>query len=160
MDDPGIESRRIGQTLYINLSANPHSWKEQDILRMLEELNSEGTYYLDCDPYYLAVFCQELMKRDLWNSWKKPQVITLSYEFCVLNVKQYLKQLFDVPVFDLYGSTELGYMFIESENGGFETIGPETYFELDKIQDSPNLYSLIVTSDKNPYMPSSSLQKW
>ncbi|AWN73186.1 hypothetical protein LEAN103870_08245 [Legionella anisa] len=151
--DHGVDKRFIGRTLYINLTPDPQAWSEGDIERMLREIADENDYFLDADPYYLALFLKQLEKYQLEKNFVKPQAVTLGYELATANIRRYIEQKLNVPVINLYGSTELGYLLMEKEHGQLVLCSELTEVEFLPLESTQNLYSLIVSCVKNPYMP-------
>tara|TARA_B110000908_G_C10183250_1_gene416749 strand:+ start:56 stop:1213 length:1158 start_codon:yes stop_codon:yes gene_type:complete len=147
------EHRWVDRSLYINLHHNPNQWQKQDLERMLFEINQIGNYIFDADPYYLALFLKQLHENNILSKLNKPQCITLGYELCTENLHQYIKELLDVTIVDIYGSTELGYLLYSDDRMKMSSCSEKTEFELLSINDKTHLYELIVTSDKNSYMP-------
>lgn len=152
-EDPGPEQRLSGGTLFLNLSHDPNTWRKADIERMLDEMKQYAPYFLDADPFYLAHFLKLINQFDLQERFVKPKVVTLGYELCTKNVRQYLDHYLNVPVVDIYSSTELGYVLMETEPGCMYLCSRETAIEFIPLDEKNGLYSLIVTATKNPYMP-------
>lgn len=152
-EDPGPEKRCIGRTLYINLSSDPQTWVKSDLERMLEEIAGYSPYFLDVDPYYLAIFLKKLKQYNLLSTLVEPEVITFGYEFTTKNIRHYIKNTLAAPLINIYGSTELGYLFMENEQGRMRLCSEQTAIELIPLDSNKKLYSLVVSCTKNPYMP-------
>ena len=152
-EDPGPEKRFIGRTLYINLSSDPQTWVKSDLERMLKEIAGYTPYFLDVDPYYLAIFLKKLKQYGLLSKLVEPEAITFGYEFTTKNIRQYIKNTLAVSLLNLYGSTELGYLFMENEQGQMRLCSEQTAIELIPLDSDKKLYSLVVSCTKNPYMP-------
>lgn len=148
-----IDSRWLDRSLYLNMHHNPHDWQKQDIERMLAELASIGKYILDADPFYLAIFIKKMKQYALTDKLITPQCITLSYELATSNTYHFLQQFFQCPIINIYGSSELGYLLMSNDSGVMINCSEQTEYEYRQIEHSDNLYELIVSSFKNPYMP-------
>lgn len=151
--DNTIDKRWVDRSLYLNLHHNPNQWQQQDIERMLYEMNQLDVYILDADPMYLALFVKALNRFNLIKQWQKPSCITLCYELCTHNICHYLTKQLAVPIINLYGSTELGYLLLKENKSPMTLCSDKTSFELLNIDDDNQFYELVVSSDKNPYMP-------
>ncbi len=152
-DDPGVEKRKIGNTLYINLSHDPHTWQKSDIERMLGEMKEYSPYFMDANPNYLSIFIKKVLQFNLLDAFVYPLAITFGYEFTNQNIQYYLTNEFNIPIINIYGSTELGYLLMENNCGNMLDCSEKTLFEYQEVDSENRLYDLIVSSDKNPYMP-------
>ena len=152
-EDPGPEKRFIGRTLYINLSSDPETWERNDLERLLNEITNHTPYFLDADPYYLAIFLKKLKHYDLLSNLVEPQAITFSYEFTTKNIRQYIQNALAAPLINIYGSTELGYLFMENEQGKMSLCSEQTAVEFLPLDIDKKLYHLVISCTKNPYMP-------
>jgi phenylacetate-CoA ligase len=152
-EDPGPEKRKLGRTLYINLSSDPQAWYKSDIERMLKEIAAYSPYFFDADPCYLALFLKKINQYQLHHAFVTPQAVTLGYELVTQNIKHYISELLDAPIINLYGSTELGYILMEKAPGTLSLCSEDTHLEFLPLNPELSLYSLIVSTSKNPYMP-------
>jgi len=82
-----------------------------------------------------------------------PQVITLSYEFVTENTKRYISKYFNTSILNLYGTTEFGYIFLENDKGTMSVCKDLVDVKLLPVDKKKNLYTLIVDSYKNEFMP-------
>ena len=153
VEKPSMEKRTIGNTLYVNNTFNPWDWTKENIVEIINEINYFKPYYLDADPVYLAIF---LYLKDKYNIKTKlycPKIITLSYEFVTKNLKNYIAKHFKTDIRNLYGTTEFGYIFLENENGKMQLCKDLVEVRLLPVMPKNNLYSIIIDSFKNEYMP-------
>jgi len=142
-----------GRALYLNCDQNPHDWGLLELKRMISEITAHVPYHLDGDPFYIAYLIKKLKQHNLWNHFPKPQTIIHAYEFCTKNVSYFLKENFSCSIVNLFGSTELGFLFATS---GHHTLIPyfdDLKLELLPLHPKDNIFSLIVTSLRNPFMP-------
>ncbi|MEV7544076.1 hypothetical protein [Streptomyces sp. NPDC089915] len=159
---PTLEDRRLDErTLYLNLRLDPGQWDRADVERMLAEIREisaahpEGAYHLDCSGYHLAHLVRRAEEFGLWGPavFPQPASIVTAYEYTPANVRRYLTRRFGVPVIDLFGSTELGYLYYSDWNGRYHPYLDRMGVELVPVAPGSGIHSLIVTSIRNPYMP-------
>ena len=153
IDKPPMEKRIIGNTLYVNNTFNPWTWSKEDIKQIIKEINLFKPFYFDADPIYLSVFLYLKEKFKIKTKIHNPSIITLSYEFVTENTKKYIQQYFkNSEILNLYGTTEFGYVFLEKE-GKMNLCKDFINVSLLEIDQSKQLYTLIIDSFKNKYMP-------
>jgi len=153
VDKPPMEKRIIGNTLYVNNTFNPWTWTKEDIKQITNEINKFKPYYLDADPIYLSVYLYLKEKYKIKTKLHCPEIITLSYEFVTDNSKKYIINHFkEAEILNLYGTTEFGYLFLE-ENNKMKLCKDLIDVNLLEIDKNNNIYTLIVDSYKNEYMP-------
>lgn len=70
-----------------------------------------------------------------------------------MNVRRFLHQRFACPVIDLFGSTELGYLYYSDRDGRYWPHLAGMSVELLPVAPGSTIHQLIVTSVRNPYMP-------
>ncbi|MFD4828842.1 hypothetical protein ACFWPV_03145 [Streptomyces uncialis] len=157
---PALEDRRLDdRTVYLNLGLDPGLWERADVERMTEEIRSEqrahpqGWYHLDCSGYHLAQLVRKAAEWGLWDSFPLPASVITAYEYTPLNVRRFLEERLGRPVIDLFGSTELGYLYYSDRNGRYHPYLDRMSLELLPVTPGSSLFSLIVTSVRNPYMP-------
>lgn len=157
---PSLEERRLDpRTLYLNLRLDPALWDRSDVERMLEEMtvvqraHPKGLYHLDCDSYHLAHLVRKALALGLWPRFPKPASIIHAYESTPRNVKRFLQQHFECPIIDLFGSTELGYMYYSDRQGRYWPYLDKMHLELIPVEEGSSIYSIIVSSVRNPHMP-------
>jgi phenylacetate-CoA ligase len=153
LDNPVYENRISGNTLYLNARPNPNTWSAQDIERIGQELHRHAPRLLEVDPVYLALYLCKRAEFGIADALYRPSAITCSYEYLTAPVKAYLTSSFGCPVLGLYGSTELGVLFIEDGHGMFRRCPERSICELLPIIPQQHIYELVVTSWKNELMP-------
>ncbi|MFI0976044.1 hypothetical protein ACH4SP_03335 [Streptomyces sp. NPDC021093] len=147
------------RTLYLNRRLDPAGWDRPEVERMLAEIREisaahpKGSYLLDCSGYHLAHLVRKVTEWDLWDGFPPPAGIVHAYEYTPVNVRAYLRAHFDCPVIDLFGSTELGYLFYSDADGHYQPYLHGMSVELIPVEPGSSIHSLIVTSIRNPYMP-------
>ncbi|UQA32628.1 hypothetical protein [Streptomyces sp. HNA39] len=155
LDDRWLDER----TCYLNLRLDPALWDREDVVRMLEEVDRArsshpgGQYHLDCSGYHLAHLVRKAEAWGLLGSFAAPASIIHAYEYTPLNVRRFLRKHFACPVVDLFGSTELGYLYFSDRNGRYWPHLDGMSVELLPVAPGSTIHQLIVTSVRNPYMP-------
>ena len=148
-----IETRTSENILYVNTKFDPFSFTPEDINRIIDEINLFKPYYIEADAVYLSIFLMYKQKYKISKPLYVPEIITLSYEFTNKNIRKYLKKYFTCPILDFYGSTEFGYAFLETQEGNMKMFKGKLQANLDPLNKSKNLYIILISSEKNEFMP-------
>lgn len=157
---PTPDERRLdARTVYLNLRLDPALWEREDVERMLGEIRAaaaahpRGRYHLDCSGYHLAHLVHKAGEWGLWDAFPAPASIIHAYEYTPVNVRRYLGRHFSCPVVDLFGSTELGYLYYSDRRGRYRPYLDKMSVELIPVAPGSEIFGLIVTSVRNPHMP-------
>ncbi|WP_437520692.1 hypothetical protein WME79_27550 [Sorangium sp. So ce726] len=157
---PSLEDRRLdARTLYINLQLDPALWERGDVERMLAEMaavreaHPRRLYHLDCDGYHLAHLVKKAIDFGAWERFPRPASIVHAYELTPTNVRRFLARHVECPIVDLFGSTELGYLYYSDRHGRYWPYLDKMHLELIPVEEGSAIYSLIVSSVRNPCMP-------
>ncbi|NDZ60614.1 hypothetical protein G3I43_35195 [Streptomyces anulatus] len=157
---PILADRRLDdRTCYLNLRLDPAKWVRKDVLRMLREIDlarsthPQGRYHLDCSGYHLAHLVRKVEAWGLLDAFAPPASIITAYEYTPVNVRRFLHRRFACPVIDLFGSTELGYLYYSDREGRYWPHLSGMSVELLPVASGSTIHQLIVTSVRNPYMP-------
>ncbi|MCM2389002.1 hypothetical protein [Streptomyces albipurpureus] len=157
---PTLDARRLDErTVYLNLRLDPALWLREDVERMIGEIRTEqrahpqGRYHLDCSGYHLAHLIRKAREWGLWADFPQPASVITAYEYTPANVRAYLERYLDCPVVDLFGSTELGYLYYSDHNGRYHPYLDRMSLELIPVAPGSHIHSLIVTSLRSPHMP-------
>lgn len=157
---PALADRQLdARTCYLNLRLDPALWERDDVMRMLREIRAaarahpRGWYHLDCSGYHLAHLLRKVAEWRLWDDFPPPASIIHAYEYTPVNVRRFLHQHFACPVIDLFGSTELGYLYFSDRRGTYRPHLDKMSVELHPVADGSTIHQLIVTSVRNPFMP-------
>ncbi|KPC61961.1 hypothetical protein [Streptomyces chattanoogensis] len=157
---PGLGDRWLdARTCYLNLRLDPALWERSEVERMLAEMRTaaqehpRGWYHLDCSSYHLAHLLRKVSEWGLWDAFPPPASIIHAYEYTPVNVRRFLEQHFACPIIDLFGSTELGYLFFSDRRGRYRPHLDKMSVELVPVAPGSTIYQLIVSSVRNPYMP-------
>ncbi|MER0478163.1 hypothetical protein ABR737_07365 [Streptomyces sp. Edi2] len=157
---PALADRQLdARTCYLNLRLDPALWERDEVVRMLQEIKAaaqahpRGWYHLDCSGYHLAHLLRKVAEWGLWDDFPPPASIIHAYEYTPVNVRRFLHQHFTCPVIDLFGSTELGYLYFSDRRGTYRPHLDKMSVELHPVADGSTIHQLIVTSVRNPFMP-------
>jgi phenylacetate-CoA ligase len=106
--------------------------------------------FLDVDPVYgicFALYCER-------HQIQLPSLrfIITSYEYPSVVHRRILERVFQVPVFNLYGSTETGHLLMEDEQGQMKPSFETALLEVIE-PDAQAIGELVVTTLTNDYMP-------
>jgi phenylacetate-CoA ligase len=144
------EQRIIGNTLFANLARIPFLLGEADLKRMAEEVTEWSPQFLDLDPVHGTWFALHCERHGI--KFPSLKFILCSYEFVSVVHRQILERAFNVPVFNLYGSTETGHLLMENERGEMKCSHDTAFLEVVE-PDARGIGDLVVTTLSNYYMP-------
>lgn len=142
--------RIIGRTLYVNQWRIPFVLEEESLARMAEEIADWAPQFLDTDPVHAAWFALYCERKGI--RFPSLEFILCSYEFVSAAHRRILRRVFNVPVFNLYGSTETGHLLMEDGQGKMKPCYDNAYMEVVE-PDARNVGDLVVTTLTNDYMP-------
>jgi phenylacetate-CoA ligase len=148
---PSCEARTLGRILFVNLSRHPFLWTDEAKKQMLEETLEFKPVFLDVDPVYGTLFADYCRKQNVCIPSLK--YIVSSYEYLSRAHRRYMHEVFSVPVYNLYGSTESGHLLIEDEAGLVKVVRENAYLEFLPLPCDDTLKECVVTTLTNPYMP-------
>ncbi len=154
---PSASERTVGNTRFLSLSRFPFLWGGADLARMARETLEWQPLILDVDPVYGVVFALYCERQGV----KLPSLkfIVCSYEFVSVVHRRVLERVFQVPVFNLYGSTETGHLLMEDERSRMRPSLDTACLELHDFDSHLNgrrgsePTELVVTTLTNEYMP-------
>ncbi len=145
-----LEQRTIGHTLFANLARIPFLLEEAELARIAAETTAWAPQFLDLDPVHgmwFALYCE---RRGI--KFPSLKFILCSYEFVSVVHRRILERAFNVPVFNLYGSTETGHLLMENERGEMKCSHDTAFLEIVE-PDARGVGDLVVTTLSNYYMP-------
>jgi phenylacetate-CoA ligase len=142
--------RTQGSTLYVNRSRIPFLQEEGELARMAGEIGDWSPQFLDLDPVHGAWFALYCERKGI--RFPSLQFLLVSYEFVSTVHRRILERVFQVPVFNLYGSTETGHLLMEDEHGRMQPSRSHAYLETVEL-DARGVGNLVVTTLTNEYMP-------
>ncbi|MCX2732620.1 hypothetical protein OOZ19_20480 [Saccharopolyspora sp. NFXS83] len=157
-EHPPLSDRRLDErTVYVNQQLDPALWTRADVERMVAEIEQTradhpaGRYHLDCSGYHLAHLVTKVLEFGL--TLPAPSSIVHAYEYTPDNVVRFLRGHFDCPIVDLFGSTELGYLYYSAGEDTYRPYLDQMSVELIPVEPGSTLYALIVSSVRNEWMP-------
>lgn len=145
------EDRVIDKTLYLNVHDNPNDWRRPDVERMVSEIDDHRPDLLDADPVFLALFIEKCRRWNVSLPVNVP-VVSLDYERVSAFQLREFRAVFDAPIVNLHGTTELGCLLV-AEFDGFRSVTGQLLIEMVPFEPARGTYELVVTSVKNPFMP-------
>ena len=142
--------RTVGSTLFVNQARIPFLNTEAEMARMAAEVVEWAPQFLDLDPVHgmwLALYCER-------NGIKFPSVkfILCSYEFVSVVHRRIIERVFDVPVYNFYGSTETGHLLMENEHGEMKARFENVHYEVIN-PDERGVGDMVITTLTNDLMP-------
>jgi phenylacetate-coenzyme A ligase PaaK-like adenylate-forming protein len=150
--DLPMEKRRLGHFLYLNEKTDPLAWSAAIMDRMVAELNSFQPAVLESNPSMLARLSRYISASG--KAVHQPGVVVFTYEYPTRLHRRQIREVFDVPFASSYGTTEVGYVFMECEHGRLHQNSDfcrVDYEPLLKRQGGPLLGRILVTPLDNPW---------
>jgi phenylacetate-CoA ligase len=118
---------------------------------MLNEWREFAPRGVEADPAYLAVIARAALKRGV--RLPPPEFITLTYETTTRAMRRDIAKALDAPVFQLYGATEAGVLFMECEHGRLHANERHSHIDLAPMPGSGRLARVLVTTLGRAWMP-------
>ncbi len=143
--------RSIDGILFLNESADPTHWTESECERMLREWREFAPRGVEADPAYLAIIARAALKRGM--RLPSPEFITLTYETTTRAMRRDIGRAFDAPLFQLYGATEAGVLFMECEHGRLHPNEQHSHVDLVPLPGDARLARVLVTTLGRAWMP-------
>ena len=143
--------RSIDGILFFNESADPTHWTDGELERMLREWCEFAPRGVEADPAYLAIVARAALARGV--RLPSPEFITLTYETTTRAMRRDIHRAFDAPVFQLYGATEAGVLFMECEHGRLHPNEKHSHVDLVPVPGSSRLARVLVTTLGRAWMP-------
>ncbi len=116
--DMTFEERKEDHRLFLNLRADPTFWKPEDMSRMVAELARHETVGLESDPTYLATLARHATAAG--ERLAVESFVTLTYAMTSGAHLRAIRAAVSAPVFQLYGATEVGVLFMQGDGAGAE----------------------------------------
>jgi phenylacetate-CoA ligase len=111
-----FEERREDHRLFLNSRADPTFWKPEDMTRMRDELARHATTGLESDPTYLANLARAATAAG--EKLAVSDFVTLTYAMTSGVHIRAIRAAVTAPVFQLYGATEVGVLFMQADDAG------------------------------------------
>jgi phenylacetate-CoA ligase len=112
--DVPFEERVDGRWLFLNMRPDPAFWKPSDMTRMIEEIARHKTVGLESDPNYLAALARHATRTG--QDIRLQGFATLTYSMTSATHLRAIRKAVEVPIFQLYGASEVGVLFMEGED--------------------------------------------
>jgi phenylacetate-CoA ligase len=146
-----MAQRSIDGMLFLNESQDPSSWTDRDVERMLNEWIQFAPRGIEADPAYLAVLARAALKRGC--ALPTPDFVTLTYETTTRAMRRDIGRAVSAPLFQLYGATEAGVLFMECEHGRLHPNERHSHIDLVPLPGHAPLARVLVTTLGRPWMP-------
>jgi phenylacetate-CoA ligase len=143
--------RSIDGILFFNESADPTHWTASECERMLREWREFAPRGVEADPAYLAIIARAALASG--TRLPSPEFITLTYETTTRAMRRDIARAFDAPVFQLYGATESGVLFMECEHGLLHPNERHSHVDLVALPGRSRLARVLVTTLGRAWMP-------
>jgi phenylacetate-CoA ligase len=114
--------------LFLNMRPDPTFWRTDDMDRMLDEMAGHTTIGLESDPMYLATLARHAKARGRTLDVKG--FVQLTYAFTTRGHLRGIRQAYAGPLFQLYGASEVGVLFMEGDDGRLHHAPFTTHVEL------------------------------
>ena len=152
MTQPSYKERCLDQALYLNIHHDPNVWQKKDLLRMVDEIQSWKPDYLLADPVYLLLLIKGFKKFEIIpRKWAFDKII-VGYEYLTTFNRTIIRSYFPArELRQLYGSTETGFHILEDDNHQLACHFRQSTLTFQRWK--KNIYEVIVSSWKNPFMP-------
>jgi phenylacetate-CoA ligase len=126
--DLSYEERLEENHLFLNMRADPTFWRDEDKTRMLDEIERHATVGLEADPAYLAALAlhaEKISRRIVVSGFTQ-----LTYASTTRAHVRSIRRAYDGPLFQLYGASEVGVLFMEGEDARLHHSPITTHVEL------------------------------
>jgi phenylacetate-CoA ligase len=146
-----VAERSIDGILFFNESADPTHWTAAECERMLREWCEFAPRGVEADPAYLAIIARAALASGM--RLPSPEFITLTYETTTRAMRRDISRAFEAPVFQLYGATEAGVLFMECEHGLLHPNERHSHVDLEPLFEGSRLARVLVTTLGRAWMP-------
>jgi phenylacetate-CoA ligase len=146
-----MPERVIDGILFLNEDADPTHWSNANYDRMFEEWTAYAPLGVEADPAYLALLVRAATKRGI--RLPSPEFVTLTYETTTRAMRRDIGRVLDAPLFQLYGATEAGVLFMECEHGHLHPNERHSHIDLVPLTGSGDLARVLVTTLGRAWMP-------
>jgi phenylacetate-coenzyme A ligase PaaK-like adenylate-forming protein len=123
-----FEERTDEHRLFLNMRPDPTFWKEAAMTRMIDEIARHQTIGLETDPAYFAALCRYAKKTN--RTIDVRGFVQLTYAFTTASHVRAIRRAYDGPLYQLYGASEVGVLFMEGEDGLLHHAPYTTHIEL------------------------------
>jgi len=146
-----MAERSVDGMLFLNESQDPSLWTDRDVERMIGEWIQFAPRGIEADPAYLAVVARAAVKRGI--ALPPPDFITLTYETTTRAMRRDIGRAVSAPLFQLYGATEAGVLFMECEHGRLHPNERHSHIDLEPLPGNAPFARVLVTTLGRAWMP-------
>jgi phenylacetate-CoA ligase len=146
-----MPERCIDGMLFLNENGDPAHWTDEDYERMLREWAAYAPRGVEADPAYLALLVRAALRRGF--HLPSPEFVTLTYETTTQAMRRDIGRALEAPLFQLYGATEAGVLFMECEHGRLHPNERHSHIDLAPLPGPGNLARVLVTTLGRAWMP-------
>jgi phenylacetate-coenzyme A ligase PaaK-like adenylate-forming protein len=146
-----VAERNVDGILFFNENADPTHWTDQECERILREWGDFAPRGVEADPAYLAIVARAALQRGV--RLPSPEFITLTYETTTRAMRRDIGRALDAPLFQLYGATEAGVLFMECEHARLHPNERHSHIDLVPLAGPGRLARVLVTTLGRPWMP-------
>jgi phenylacetate-CoA ligase len=143
--------RSIDGILFFNESIDPSHWTDAECERMLHEWQQYAPLGVEADPAYLAIIARAAHKRGV--RLPATDFVTLTYETTTRAMRRDIARTLRAPLFQLYGATEAGVLFMECEHGRLHPNERHSHIDLEPLPGDGRLARVLVTTLGRSWMP-------
>lgn len=126
--DVPYEERKDETHLWLSQRPDPLYWSDDEQTRMLDELGQHATVGLESDPFYLSVLGRFARARG--RALDVRGFVQLTYAFTSRAFLRSIREAFAGDVFQIYGASEVGVLFMEGTDGRLHHAPFTTHVEL------------------------------
>ena len=151
-EDLPMESRIVGQKLYLNEKINLIQWQPRHFARMARELNDFRPVILEANPSLLARLAWWAVDEGV--ELYSPAVIVFTFEFISRIHLGVIRKVFSSALISSYGTTETGFVLEECEHGFLHQNVDFCRIDFHPLKDQyggPELGRMLVTTFQNPW---------
>ena len=123
-----FEERMDGHRLFLNSRADPTFWSPADTTRMQDELVRHSVVGLESDPTYLATLARAATAAG--RTLAVSGFVTLTYAMTSAAHLRAIERAVTAPVYQLYGASEVGVLFMQGTDGLLHHCPRTTHVEL------------------------------
>jgi phenylacetate-coenzyme A ligase PaaK-like adenylate-forming protein len=145
-----LAERTVDGMLFLNQVADPSLWNEAELGRMVGEWNDLAPDGVESDPQYLAALCRWAQSRGI--ALHNPTFVTLTYEQATRSALRAIAAALPATgVYDLYGATEAGVLFMQCTHHRLHHNARHSHVEL--LDAGHGLARVVVTTLGRTWMP-------
>jgi phenylacetate-CoA ligase len=152
-EDFPFPNRYFDGAVYLNLSSDPFCYTEAEWERITKELIAVKPEVIEGEPGYLSLLARAILKREI--TIPSLKAVILTYGKASKVHARSIQRAFQVPLVDLYGSTEAGYLFVgDAFADNMKAIDENAFIELipheGKVE---KVFQIVVTTRNREAMP-------